>query len=213
MMTCRILAARLASRAGDHVAELPASNLEDEDPQLVVSIAAREAHILRAERQRPPASPRRRLRWTACFEVQHPISPRTPEPSFNDSTTSSCCCCYAEQACAKAPHCSGSCAVHQQPHHEQCILSRQNLCCLQSQKQQVALFASREASYLSSIAKLQCQVTRMAQLQHLLAADYADLESVLKESERQRRNYAARYAFVVLDTDSDGYISTAQVGP
>eukprot|EP00775_Hariotina_reticulata_P004080 gene4080-4327_t len=74
----------------------------------------------------------------------------------------------------------------------------------------MALFAAREASYISSIAKLQCQVTRMAQLQQLLAADYADLESVLKESEHQRRNYAARYAFVVLDSDSDGYISMAQ---
>jgi hypothetical protein len=82
----------------------------------------------------------------------------------------------------------------------------------QEQEQQAAVLARCEAAYASTVAGLQRQVTRMTQLQQLLAADYADLESVLKESERQRRDYAARYAFVVLDTDSDGYISTAQVG-
>jgi hypothetical protein len=200
------------SKGRYHANELPAQDLEIEDPQLVVSIEAREAahpfalkgsdhlHLLSA------------ASMECMFEVQRPISPRTPEPSFSDSSSSSCCYCHAEQVCAKTAHCGERCDIHQQQHHQQCTLSQQHSCCVQNQKQHAALFAAREASYLSSIAKLQCQVTRMTQLQQLLAADYADLESVLKQSERQRRDYAARYAFVVLDTDSDGYISTAQVG-
>jgi hypothetical protein len=38
------------------------------------------------------------------------------------------------------------------------------------------------------------------------------LEAVLKETERQRREFAARYAFMTLDTDGDGYVSIEQVG-
>jgi Ca2+-binding EF-hand superfamily protein len=43
-------------------------------------------------------------------------------------------------------------------------------------------------------------------------SDNADLEAVLKETERQRREFAARYAFMTLDTDADGYVSVEQVG-
>lgn len=46
----------------------------------------------------------------------------------------------------------------------------------------------------------------------LLCSDNADLEAVLKETERQRREFAARYAFMTLDTDGDGYVSVEQVG-
>lgn len=47
---------------------------------------------------------------------------------------------------------------------------------------------------------------------HLPAcSDNADLEAVLKETERQRREFAARYAFMTLDTDGDGYVSVEQV--
>lgn len=35
---------------------------------------------------------------------------------------------------------------------------------------------------------------------------------MLKETERQRREFAARYAFMTLDTDGDGYVSIEQVG-
>lgn len=45
----------------------------------------------------------------------------------------------------------------------------------------------------------------------LLCSDNADLEAVLKETERQRREFAARYAFMTLDTDGDGYVSVEQV--
>lgn len=44
-------------------------------------------------------------------------------------------------------------------------------------------------------------------------SDNTDLEAVLKETERQRREFAARYAFMTLDTDGDGYVSVEQVGP
>jgi hypothetical protein len=52
----------------------------------------------------------------------------------------------------------------------------------------------------------------MQMLHGLLQSDYIDLEFVLKETERQRREYAARYAFVCLDGDGDGYLSVEQVG-
>ncbi|WIA28724.1 hypothetical protein OEZ86_011260 [Tetradesmus obliquus] len=52
---------------------------------------------------------------------------------------------------------------------------------------------------------------RLQMLHGLLASDYADLEYALKETERQRREYAARYAFVCLDGDGDGYLSVEQV--
>lgn len=42
-------------------------------------------------------------------------------------------------------------------------------------------------------------------------SDNSDLEAVLKETERQRREFAARYAFMTLDTDGDGYVSVEQV--
>jgi len=45
----------------------------------------------------------------------------------------------------------------------------------------------------------------------LSCSDNADLEAVLKETERQRREFAARYAFMTLDTDGDGYVSVEQV--
>jgi Ca2+-binding EF-hand superfamily protein len=44
-------------------------------------------------------------------------------------------------------------------------------------------------------------------------SDNTDLEAVLKETERQRREFAARYAFMTLDTDGDGYVSVEQVSP
>ena len=45
----------------------------------------------------------------------------------------------------------------------------------------------------------------------LCCSDNSDLEAVLKETERQRREFAARYAFMTLDTDGDGYVSVEQV--
>lgn len=44
-------------------------------------------------------------------------------------------------------------------------------------------------------------------------SDNTDLEAVLKETEKQRREFAARYAFMTLDTDVDGYVSVEQVRP
>lgn len=58
---------------------------------------------------------------------------------------------------------------------------------------------------------VQHELKRLQMLYELLQTDYADLEFVLKETERQRREYAARYAFVVMDTDKAGYINTQQV--
>lgn len=52
-----------------------------------------------------------------------------------------------------------------------------------------------------------------ARLYVLCCSDNADLEAVLKETERQRREFAARYAFMTLDTDGDGYVSVEQVSP
>jgi Ca2+-binding EF-hand superfamily protein len=46
---------------------------------------------------------------------------------------------------------------------------------------------------------------------HCVRSDNVDLEAVLKETERQRREFAARYAFMTLDTDGDGYVSVEQV--
>uniref|UniRef100_A0A383W633 EF-hand domain-containing protein n=1 Tax=Tetradesmus obliquus TaxID=3088 RepID=A0A383W633_TETOB len=74
-----------------------------------------------------------------------------------------------------------------------------------------AALLQREQQHLATIGSLQRQLAHAQMLHGLLASDYADLEYVLKETERQRREYAARYAFVCLDGDGDGYLSVEQV--
>jgi hypothetical protein len=75
-----------------------------------------------------------------------------------------------------------------------------------------AALLQREQQQQQTINSLQRQLSHMQMLHGLLQSDYGDLEFVLKETERQRREYAARYAFVCLDGDGDGYLSVEQVG-
>jgi hypothetical protein len=63
--------------------------------------------------------------------------------------------------------------------------------------------------YYACITDISC-LLRPAML-CLSPSDNTDLEAVLKETERQRREFAARYAFMTLDTDGDGYVSVEQV--
>jgi hypothetical protein len=75
-----------------------------------------------------------------------------------------------------------------------------------------AALLQREQQQQQTISALQRQLSHVTMLHGLLQSDYTDLEFVLKETERQRREYAARYTFVCLDGDGDGYLSVEQVG-
>ncbi len=63
----------------------------------------------------------------------------------------------------------------------------------------------------AELLALRREASHARMLHKLLLQDYQDLEFVLKETEKQRREYAARYAFMMLDGDNDGFIAVEQV--
>lgn len=58
---------------------------------------------------------------------------------------------------------------------------------------------------------LRRQLKQVQSLYEYSQQDLRDIEEVLKETDQQRREYAARYAFMLLDQDSDGFISQLHV--
>ncbi|GLI60685.1 hypothetical protein VaNZ11_002887 [Volvox africanus] len=62
------------------------------------------------------------------------------------------------------------------------------------------------------IASLRQQLQQKDSAYAFLANEHAELEGQLKEVEAAKREYAARYAFMVLDQDLDGHIRVDQVG-
>ncbi|KAF8072685.1 NADP-dependent 3-hydroxy acid dehydrogenase [Scenedesmus sp. PABB004] len=70
--------------------------------------------------------------------------------------------------------------------------------------------AAEAAAAAATIASLQREVCQLGRVRRLLESDAAELTAALRESERARREAAARYAFVVLDSDGDGYVSAGQ---
>ncbi|GIL80852.1 hypothetical protein Vretimale_9435 [Volvox reticuliferus] len=62
------------------------------------------------------------------------------------------------------------------------------------------------------IASLRQQLQQKDSAYAFLANEHSELEGQLKEVEAAKREYAARYAFMVLDQDLDGHIRVDQVG-
>ncbi|GLC59488.1 hypothetical protein PLESTB_001492700 [Pleodorina starrii] len=62
------------------------------------------------------------------------------------------------------------------------------------------------------IASLRAQLQQKDSAYAFLANEHNELEGQLKEVEAAKREYAARYAFMVLDQDLDGHIRVDQVG-
>ncbi|KAG2444842.1 hypothetical protein HXX76_001583 [Chlamydomonas incerta] len=71
----------------------------------------------------------------------------------------------------------------------------------------VALLAKQK----KQIATLRAQLQQKDSAYAFLANEHSELEGQLKEVEAAKREYAARYAFMVLDQDLDGHIRVDQV--
>ncbi|KAG2448590.1 hypothetical protein HYH02_006481 [Chlamydomonas schloesseri] len=71
----------------------------------------------------------------------------------------------------------------------------------------VALLAKQK----KQIAALRAQLQQKDSAYAFLANEHSELEGQLKEVEAAKREYAARYAFMVLDQDLDGHIRVDQV--
>lgn len=73
-----------------------------------------------------------------------------------------------------------------------------------------AAAAAAEAT-AEQIAKLQAELRQAKSVVAFLQGELSEAEAAQKDADAARRDYAARFAFVVLDTDHDGYIRTDQV--
>lgn len=87
------------------------------------------------------------------------------------------------------------------------LLQQQQL----QQQQQLEQQQLQQQLQAEQVQAYRREASHSGMLLKLLQQDYQDLEFVLKETEKQRREYAARYAFVVLDQDHDGYIPADQI--